>query len=128
MPLEAICEDQVGGVVNDPPYTPDDGYAPDFQGELGEHVLGVMGARKNVQGAFMDWSDAQKLYHTSAQACLHRSSGSPSVVAVVAETHDGFMQELNAAGDSQRSGSRSGRHCSLVIRLVSRRARRLRVW
>ncbi len=93
----AICEDQVGGVVNDPPYTPDvDSYAGCFQGELGEHVLGVMGARKNVQGAFMDWSDAQKLYHTSAQACLHKKQWISDVNAVVAE-HDGFMQELNAA-------------------------------
>jgi len=94
---DAICRDKLDGETDDPPYVPDAAsYASCFRGQLGEQILGTMGARKNVQLALMDWWDAQKLYDIGAKYCDHLKQWKISE-ATLTEKHNKIMQKLDAA-------------------------------
>jgi hypothetical protein len=93
----AICQDMVKGVVDDLPYSPDaESYASCFRGQLGEQILGVMGARKTVGHALMDWSDAQREYDIEASACIHKAEWQADTAALAA-THAEYMGDLATA-------------------------------
>jgi hypothetical protein len=65
----AYCADEMAGRYQKP-YVPDlTSHAACFRGQLGEEVLGLMGARQDIELARAEWADAQALYDISAKHC-----------------------------------------------------------
>jgi hypothetical protein len=98
---DATCADLLRGVAATLPSqeetTPDTtSYAKCFRGQIGEQFLAVVGAKKDIDLALMEWSDALAAHDIAAKNCINLESVEAEKAQLRAK-HNSYMNRVGRA-------------------------------
>jgi hypothetical protein len=100
----ARCADLLGGVQHTLPVAEDgDPHIADrahcYRGQLGEALLGIAGAQKNVEIAVSSWRNAQERYDQKMEACIDLQT-QLGEITLLSQKHADHMASLQSARDN----------------------------